>query len=87
MGEIKQVFSFPAPYSIKNGVRYQASTGKLIDKSFFIHVTYPDNSVKVFSSINDCAIYIKVSPVTLSKYIRSGDSYKGIKFVISSSPM
>lgn len=29
--EIKQVFSFPAPSEIKNGVRFQASTGKLID--------------------------------------------------------
>jgi hypothetical protein len=71
----------PAPYEIKNNIRFLRNSSKLVSEKFNIIVTYKNSSKKcVFKSISACSKSLGLCRSTIKKYLLSGEEYLGFKF-------
>lgn len=79
--KISYLFSLPAPYEIKNGVRYLAGTNKLVpEKLRIIAIDENDNKLS-YSSISECSRALGIGRSIIKDCLLSGKTYKGYKFI------
>jgi len=58
--KISNLFSLPAPYEIKNGVRYLRGTNKLVSEKLRIIAIDENDNKLFFSSISECHRALKI---------------------------
>ena len=85
--KLKYLFSLPAPYEIKNGVRVIRGTHKLVSERTQIYCVEAIGDNKLsrsqFSSISECSKALKIDRSTIKKYLITGDFFNNYKFSLT----
>jgi hypothetical protein len=79
--KISHLFSLPAPYEIKNGVRYLTGTDKLVPEKLRIIAVDENGNKLSYSSISECNRALGIGRSTIKDCLLSGKTYKGYKFI------
>jgi hypothetical protein len=79
--KITYLFSLPAPYEIKNGVRYLAGTNKLVSERLRILAIDVNGNKFSYSSISECNRALEIGRAIIKDCILTGKTYKGYKFI------
>jgi hypothetical protein len=80
---LKNLYSLPAPYEIKNGVRFIRGTNNLVpDKIKIISIDIFNNK-SIFSSISECSKSLQIDRAQIKKCLLTGEIYKNYKFIFS----
>ena len=94
--KLKYLFSLPAPYDIKNGIRLIRGTHKLVSETTEIYclrrlrsgvsTKMPEalgNNKFKFSSISECSKALKIDRSTIKKYLITGEFFNNYKFSLT----
>ncbi|CAL1705858.1 unnamed protein product [Somion occarium] len=79
--KLNYLFSLPAPYEIKNGVRLLRGTNNFVSEKLPILCLDQTNNKLNFSSITECSKALKIDRSTIKKYLITGEFYKSYKFI------
>src|SRR6266542_527363 len=78
--KIDDVFNLPAPYEVRNGIRYISDTDILVSESFPVFVTHPDGTILSYPSLSKCALALGFSRKPVREYLDTGSPYKNYFF-------
>ncbi len=78
--KIDDVFNLPAPYEVRNGIRYISDTDILVSESFPVFVTHPDGTILSYPSLSKCALALGFSRKPVREYLDTGTPYKNYFF-------
>jgi hypothetical protein len=81
--KISDLFSLPAPYDIKNGVRYFRGTDKLVatpTEKLSIMSRDNFNNKSFFSSMTECSKALHIGRSKIKKCLLTGESYNNYNF-------
>lgn len=81
--QLNDLFSLPAPYEIKNGVRFLRGTNKLVSEKAHILCIDQNNNKLNFSSISECSKALKIDRSTIKKYLMTGEIIRNYKFILT----
>lgn len=82
--KISDLFSLPAPYEIKNGIRFVRGTDKLVAKDLSIIAIDKFNNKLFFSSISECSKALQIPRSRIKNGLLTSESYNGYKFLFGS---
>jgi cytochrome c oxidase subunit 3 len=85
--KITQLFLLPAPYVLKDGIRYLRNTDKLVIGSHkhILVVVDPLGHKLYFKTFSAARKELKIDLKTIKKYLLRGEVYKGYRFSITKS--
>ena len=79
--KISYLFSLPAPYIYKDGLRYLNGTNKLVSENLkLIAIDQYDNKF-YYSSLINCSKALKIGRKKIKECLISNKFYKGYKFI------
>lgn len=78
--KISNLFLFPSPYEIKNGVRFLRGTNNLVSDKLKIIAIDENNNKFFYLSISECSKALNIGRTNIKNSILSGRIYKGYKF-------
>jgi hypothetical protein len=82
--KLNNLFLLPAPYEIKNKIRYIRGTNKLVsEKIKIISIDHHNNKI-IFSSMTECSKILHIDRSKIKKCLLTGEIYKKFKFIFSS---
>ncbi len=81
--EIKDVFSMPAPYEIKNGIRLYSGTNKWVSDSIKLKVIDNLGNELYFDSISKCSLFLNISRSKIKDCIVKSKIYKKFSFKLN----
>jgi hypothetical protein len=82
--KLNYLFSLPAPYEIKNGLRFLRDTDILVSEKLKILSIDNFNNKSIFSSMSECSKTLQISRSKLKKCLLTGETYKNYKFILYS---
>ena len=79
--KLEILYSLPAPYEIKNGVRFIRGTNNLVSDKLKIMTIDNFNNKSIFSSISECSKSLKIDRSKIKKCLLTGETYNNYKFI------
>jgi NUMOD1 domain len=79
--KLKNLYFLPAPYEIKNGVRFIRGTNNLVSEKLKIISIDNLNNKSIFSSITECSKSLKIDRTKIKKCLLTGETYNNYKFI------
>jgi hypothetical protein len=81
--KIKNLFSLPAPYEIKHGLRFIRGTNKLVSEKIKIISIDNFNNKSIFSSLTECSKSLHIGRSKIKICLLTGEIYKNYKFILA----
>jgi hypothetical protein len=81
--KIKILFSLPAPYEIKFGLRFIRDTNKLVSDKLKIISIDNFNNKSIFSSLNECSKSLHIGISKIKNCLLTGEIYQNYKFILA----
>lgn len=79
--KVSDLFSLPAPYIIKDGIRYLKNTNSLVyGKLGLIAIDIHGNKIN-YTSISECSRALGFGRATIKNCLLTGNRHKGYQFV------
>jgi hypothetical protein len=82
--KLKNLFSLPSPYEVKNGIIFLRGTDKLVSKNFKIKIEHTNGKVLYLSSISQCSLNLDIPSKIIKNCLITGDPYKDYIFKFDS---
>lgn len=80
--KLTSLFLIPAPYEIKNGVRYLKDTNKLVSEKVKIISIDKFNKKSIYSSITECSKALQIDRSKIKNCILTGKTYNNYNFIL-----
>ena len=81
--KVQNLFLLPAPYEIKNGLRFIRGTNKLVSENLKIISIDKFNNKSIFSSLSECSKSLHINRSKIKNCLLTGEIYKNYKFILA----
>ena len=80
--KLETLYSLPAPYEIKKGVRFIRGSDKLVSEKLKIMTIDNFNNKSIFASISECSKSLKINRSKINKCLLTGEIYNNCQFIV-----
>jgi hypothetical protein len=81
--KVQNLFLLPAPYEIKNGLRFIRGTNKLVSEKLKIISIDKFNNKSIFSSLSECSKSLHINRSKIKNCLLTGEIYQNYKFILA----